>query len=135
MNIHRAGSRPSLTPSPDYFTGQVRMDPINAIPEPGRVRAVQVTFEPGARTAWHHHPYGQTLVVTAGKGLVQQEGEAIHEITPGDVVSIPAGEKHWHGASPDVGMSHIAIQEADADGATSTWLEHVTDAEYGADRA
>ncbi|MEQ6248800.1 cupin domain-containing protein [Sulfitobacter sp. HNIBRBA3233] len=130
MIIHPAGSRPSTVPDAAYFTGTVRMDPINAAPEPARLRAILVTFEPGARTNWHTHPYGQTLMVTTGAGRVQKEGEEIQTIRPGDVVWIPPGEKHWHGAGPDTAMSHIAMQEAE-DGATANWMEPVTDAQYG----
>jgi len=131
MEIHRAGSRPSGTGPADYFTGQVRMDPLITAPDPARVRALSVTFEPGARTAWHTHPLGQTLIVTAGCGLAQTEGGEISEIRPGDVIWFAPGEKHWHGAAPETGMTHIAIQEA-LDGSNVTWLEHVSDAQYTA---
>lgn len=129
MEILQAGSRPSQIAPKENFTGQVRMDPIFMAPDPARVRALTVTFEPGARTAWHTHPLGQILIVTNGKGLIQKEGEQIHEIKPGDVVWFAPGERHWHGAAPDTGMTHIAIQEA-LDGSNVTWLEHVSDAEY-----
>ena len=130
MIIHTAGSRPSTTPDAAYFTGTVRMDPINSAPHPARLSAILVTFEPGARTNWHTHPYGQTLMVTAGAGRIQKEGEDIQTIRPGDVVWIPPGEKHWHGAGPETAMSHIAMQEAQ-DGVTADWMEPVTDAQYG----
>lgn len=129
MIIHPAGSRPSETGSPDYFTGSVRMDPLISTPDPARLRGVTVTFEPGARTAWHTHPLGQTLIVTAGLGLVQKEGEVQQTIRPGDVVYFAPDERHWHGASPECAMTHIALQEAQ-DGTAVTWMEHVTDAQY-----
>ena len=129
MIIHRAGSRPSTTPSPDYFTGTVRMDPLISAPDPARINAISVTFEPGARTAWHTHPLGQTLVVTAGVGRVQREGQAIETIRPGDVIWFDPGERHWHGAAPDCAMTHIAMQESQ-DGSAATWAEHVNDAQY-----
>ena len=130
MIIHPAGSRPSSTPDPAYFTGTVRMDPLISAPAPARLNAISVTFEPGARTAWHTHPLGQTLIVTAGCGLAQKAGEAIQSIRPGDVIWFEPGEKHWHGAAPDCAMTHIALQEAQ-DGSAAEWLEKVTDAEYG----
>ena len=129
MIIHRAGSRPSTAPNPDYFTGTVRMDPLINAPAPARLNAISVTFEPGARTAWHTHPLGQTLVVTAGIGRVQREGQAIEIIRPGDVVWFDPGERHWHGAAPDCAMTHIAMQESQ-DGSAATWAEHVSDAQY-----
>ncbi|AWN48774.1 cupin domain-containing protein [Methylobacterium terrae] len=131
MEINRSGSRPSQTGSAEYFTGRVRIDPLTSPPDPARVAGAHVTFEPGARTAWHTHPLGQTLIVTAGLGWAQVEGGSIEEIRPGDVVWFPPGERHWHGASATTGMSHIAIQEKQ-DGSAVTWLEPVTDAEYGA---
>ena len=131
MNISRNGSRPSQTPPADYFTGRVRLDPLVEAPEPARVRAASVTFEPGARTAWHTHPLGQTLVVTVGCGRVQREGGPIEEIRPGDVIWFAPGEKHWHGAAPTTAMTHIAIQEA-LDGTTVEWLEKVSDEQYTA---
>ncbi|KTS36971.1 cupin [Methylobacterium indicum] len=131
MEINRSGSRPSQAGSAEYFTGRVRIDPLMSPGEPARVAGAHVTFEPGARTAWHTHPLGQTLIVTAGLGLAQTEGGAIEEIRPGDVVWFKPGERHWHGASATTGMSHIAIQEK-LDGSAVTWLEPVTDAEYGA---
>ncbi len=130
MIIRRAGSVPSVKVVSDYFTGTVRQDPLNDMDAPGRVKIVSVTFEPGARTAWHTHPLGQTLIITAGMGLVQKEGGPIEEIRPGDVVSIPAGEKHWHGAGPQTAMTHIAVHEA-LDGRSADWLDPVSDAEYG----
>ena len=129
MKIFRAGSRPSQPGPAEWFTGAVRFDPIYNAEEPGRAAATLVTFEPAARTAWHTHPAGQALMVTAGVGRVQCEGEPIKEIHPGDVVWFPAGVKHWHGAAPDVAMSHIAIHEV-IDGSSVTWMEHVTDEQY-----
>jgi quercetin dioxygenase-like cupin family protein len=129
MEIRRSGSQPSGKGPADYFTGSVRVDPLISPPEPARVAAAHVTFEPGARTAWHTHPLGQTLIVTAGCGWTQREGGPIEEIRPGDVVWFEPGEKHWHGATPSTGMSHIAIQER-LDGSPVTWLEPVTDAQY-----
>lgn len=130
MDIKRAGSQPSTKGNPEWFTGTVRIDPLAQAPAPARVGAGRVTFEPGARTAWHTHPLGQTLIVTDGWGRVQREGGPIEEIRPGDIVWIPPGEKHWHGASPTTAMTHIAIQES-LDGKAVDWLEHVTDAQYG----
>ncbi|MCC0076635.1 MAG: cupin domain-containing protein [Rhodobacter sp.] len=130
MKIIRAGSQPSTTGSPDYFTGRVRLDPLCRAEEPGRVVCAHVTFEPGARTAWHTHPAGQTVIVTSGVGRAQQEGGPIEEIRPGDVVWFPAGVRHWHGAAPTTAMSHIAIQE-EVGGETVVWLEPVSDADYG----
>jgi quercetin dioxygenase-like cupin family protein len=133
MDIRRAGSQPSGKGSADWFTGAVRIDPICQASPPARVNAARVTFEPGARTAWHTHPLGQTLIVTDGFGLAQRDGGPIEEIRPGDVVWIPPGEKHWHGASPTTAMTHIAVQEA-LDGKFVDWLDPVTDAQYGAAR-
>ena len=130
MDIMPCGSRPSLKGPEDYFSGAVRQDPLMEAPDPARIRAVSVTFEPGARTAWHTHPLGQTLVVTSGRGLAQSWGETPKEIRPGDVVWFAPGEKHWHGAGPEVAMTHIAIQEA-LDGKAVEWLEHVSDTQYG----
>lgn len=130
MHITRNGSQPSSRGLADYFTGAVRVDPLFAAPEPARVAGASVTFEPGARTAWHTHPLGQTLIVISGCGRVQREGGPVEEIHPGDVVWFAPGEKHWHGASPATAMTHIAIQEK-LDGKVVEWLEHVTDAEYG----
>lgn len=131
MDIKRIGAQPSNVGSAQYFTGRVRVDPLFDAPAPARVVGASVTFEPGARTAWHTHPLGQTLIVTAGCGRVQREGGPIDEIRPGDVVWIPPGEKHWHGAGPATGMTHIAIQER-LDGKTVEWLEPVSDAQYTA---
>ena len=129
MEIKRSGSQASTKGSADYFTGIVRIDPLFQAPEPARVRGGSVTFEPGARTAWHTHPLGQTLVVTFGHGRAQREGGPIEEIRPGDVVWFAPGEKHWHGASPTTAMTHIAIQEI-LDASAVTWLEKVTDEQY-----
>ena len=129
MDIKRSGSQPSGKGSPDYFTGPVRTDPLFKAPHPARVVGLSVTFEPGARTAWHTHPLGQTIIVTSGCGLAQCWGGPVEEIRPGDVVWFPPGEKHWHGATPNTGMTHIAIQE-ELDGRTTDWLEKVTDEEY-----
>ncbi len=129
MVIHRAGSRASGRGPAEYFTGTVRIDPLFQVMAPGRAMGVAVTFEPGARTAWHTHPLGQTLIVTAGAGRVQRWGEPIVEIRPGDVVQIPAGVKHWHGAAPLTAMTHIAIQE-EMDGRAADWLEQVSDEQY-----
>lgn len=130
MKIIRSGSQPSSKGSPDYFTGAVRLDSPFSGSAPARVGGAIVTFEPGARTAWHTHPLGQTLIVTAGLGWLQQEGGPKEEIRPGDVAWIPAGIKHWHGATAATGMTHIAIAES-LDGKTVEWLEHVTDAQFG----
>ena len=135
MNITPAGATPSRRMSPDYFTGTVWQDPIVEAPAPARIRAALVTFEPGARTAWHTHPLGQTIFVTEGFGLCQREGGQVEEIRPGDRVWFEPGENHWHGAAPDRFMTHIAIQEANESGSPVSWGEHVTDAEYGAPRA
>jgi quercetin dioxygenase-like cupin family protein len=129
IDIKRNGSRPSQKGPDSWFTGSVRIDPLVQAPEPARTSAAQVTFEPGARTAWHTHPLGQALIVTAGLGWVQREGGPIQEIHPGDVVWFPAGLKHWHGASPTVAMTHIAIQEV-ANGKAVEWLEKVSDEQY-----
>ena len=130
MDIKRGGSQPSRKGPADYFTGAVRIDPLFEAPDPARATAATVTFEPGARTAWHTHPLGQTLIVTAGCGLAQRWGSGIEEIKPGDVVWFSPGEKHWHGAAPTTAMTHIAIQER-LDGKAVDWLEHVTDQQYG----
>ena len=129
MEIKRIGSQPSSKGPADWFTGTVRIDPLFQPNAPARTSGASVTFEPGARTAWHTHPLGQTLIVTAGFGWVQQEGGPIEEIHPGDVISIPPGEKHWHGATPTTAMTHIAIQEA-LDGKAVDWLEKVSDEQY-----
>lgn len=130
MDIHRAGSRPSQKANPDYFTGTVWQDPVVAAPPPARLNALRVSFEPGARTAWHTHPLGQTLHVLSGAGLVCKRGESPQEIRPGDTVWIPPGVEHWHGAGPETGMVHLAMQEAQ-DGTAAVWLEKVSDADYG----
>jgi len=130
MDIKRCGTQPSGRGPAEYFTGVVRMDPLNSPPEPARVAMVQVTFEPGARTAWHTHPLGQTLIVTSGCGRVQREGGPVEAIHAGDVVWFSPGEKHWHGAAATTAMSHIAVQEKQG-GTAVQWLEHVTDAQYG----
>jgi quercetin dioxygenase-like cupin family protein len=129
MEIKRSGSQPSGKGPAEYFTGTVRIDPLNNPPEPSRVAMALVTFEPGARTAWHTHPFGQTLIVTAGYGWVQREGEEKQEIRSGDVVYFFPNEKHWHGASSTTAMSHIAIQEKQ-NGSPVDWMEHVTDDQY-----
>ena len=129
MEIKRIGTRPSNKGPADWFTGAVRIDPLVDAPEPARVAGASVTFEPGARTAWHTHPLGQTLIVTAGCGRAQRLGGPIEEIRPGDVVWFPHGEKHWHGAAPTTAMTHIAIQEA-LDGKMVDWLEQVSDEQY-----
>ncbi|OHX12766.1 cupin [Chromobacterium sphagni] len=129
MELKRAGSQPSIQGSEDYFTGTVRIDPLNAPPEPARVSVASVTFEPGARSAWHTHPLGQTLIVTAGCGWTQCAGGSIVEIRAGDVIWCPPGRKHWHGASATTSMTHIAVQES-LNGKNVEWLEKVTDEEY-----
>ncbi len=131
MDIRRSGSQPSGKGPAEYFTGTVRIDPLNSPPEPARVAVALVTFEPGARTAWHTHPLGQTLVVTAGCGWAQREGGPREEIRPGDVVWFSPGEKHWHGATATTAMSHIAVQEK-LDGSPVTWMDQVNDTQYGA---
>lgn len=129
MDIRRVGSTPSQKGPADWFTGCVRIDPLAEANEPSRVLSACVTFEPGARTAWHTHPLGQHLIVTSGVGWVQQEGGPIEEVHSGDVVWFPPGARHWHGATPTTAMSHIAIQEAE-NGKAVDWLEHVSDAQY-----
>jgi quercetin dioxygenase-like cupin family protein len=129
MDITRAGSQSSVTGPADWFTGAVQIDPLFTAPAPARVGGALVTFEAGARTAWHTHPLGQTLIVTAGCGWVQREGGPVEDIRPGDVVWFAPGEKHWHGAAATTAMSHIAIQEK-LDGSVVDWLEHVTDEQY-----
>jgi 4-carboxymuconolactone decarboxylase len=131
IRITRSGSQPSRQGPAENFTGSVRVDTPFQAPEPARVLGARVTFEPGARTAWHSHPLGQTLIVTTGAGRVQRWGDPVDEIRQGDVVWIPPGQKHWHGASPDAAMSHIAIVEQ-LDGKNTEWMEKVTDAQYGA---
>ena len=134
MTITRAGSQPSQRGPAEWFTGTVRIDPLFTAPAPARAAGATVTFEPGARTVWHTHPLGQTLIVLSGLGLVQREGGPIEEIRPGDVVWFAPGERHWHGASPTTAMTHIAIQEA-LDGKAVEWLEHVTDEQYSSNRS
>ncbi|HRX83613.1 MAG TPA: cupin domain-containing protein [Phycisphaerae bacterium] len=129
MDIQRVGAKSSAKGPSDWFTGTVRIDPLFDTADPARVTAANVTFEPGARTAWHTHPLGQHLIVTSGVGWVQEEGGKVEEIHPGDVVWFPPGVKHWHGASPEVAMTHIAIQEA-KDGSAVEWLEQVSDKQY-----
>ena len=129
MEIKRSGSQPSGKGPDEYFTGTVRIDPLVQAPDPARVSSASVTFEPGARTAWHTHPLGQTLIVTFGRGWVQRWGGPIEVIQPGDVIWIPPGEKHWHGATPTTAMTHIAIQER-LDGKAVDWLEKVSDEQY-----
>ena len=129
MQITRAGTQPSNRGPADWFTGAVRLDPLFTAPAPARVVGAAVTFEPGARTAWHTHPLGQTLLVTFGLGWVQRDGGPIEEVRPGDVVFFEPGERHWHGASATTAMQHVAIQEA-LDGRAVDWLEHVSDEEY-----
>jgi quercetin dioxygenase-like cupin family protein len=129
MEIKRVGSQASSKGPADWFTGTVRIDPLFEAPEPARVRGASVTFEPGARTAWHTHPLGQTLIVTAGCGRAQREGGPIQEIRPGDVVWISPNEKHWHGGAPTTAVTHIAIQEA-LGGKAVDWMEKVTDEQY-----
>ena len=129
MEIKKCGSQPSNKGPADWFTGTVRIDPLFQITAPARASGASVTFEPGARTAWHTHPLGQTLIVTAGSGWAQREGGLIEEIHPGDVISFPPGEKHWHGAAPTTAMTHIAIQEQ-LDGKVVEWMEKVSDEQY-----
>ena len=131
MEIKRSGSQPSIQGPESYFTGAVRIDPLFEAPEPARVRGASVTFEPGARTAWHTHPLGQTLIVTAGCGWTQCWGEPRQEIRPGDVIWCPPGKKHWHGATTSTAMTHIAIQEA-LNGKMVDWMEKVSDEQYQA---
>lgn len=129
MHVIRSGSQPSTKGPADYFTGAVRVDYLFLPEAPARTSGTSVTFEPGARTAWHAHPLGQTLIVTAGSGQVQLWGGPIQEIHPGDVVSIAPGEKHWHGASATTAMTHIAIQEQ-VEGSAADWFEQVSDAQF-----
>ena len=128
MDIKHNGSQPSRKGPPEYFTGSVRIDPLFGADDAARVTGLLVTFEPGARTAWHSHPLGQKLIVTSGSGLAQREDGPVEKIGPGDVVWFPPGEKHWHGPSASTAMSHIAIQE-NLDGKT-VWMEQVSDAQY-----
>ena len=129
MQITRVGSQASAKGNPEWFSGTVRVDPLFQAPEPARVSGASVTFEPGARTSWHTHPVGQTLIVTAGYGWVQREGGPIEEIRPGDVVWFPPGEKHWYGATPTTAVTHFAIQES-LNGKVVEWMEHVADEQY-----
>ena len=129
MQLKRVGSQPSMKGPEDWFTGTVRIDPLNSAPEPSRVSCASVTFEPGARSAWHTHPAGQVLIVTAGVGRVQRWGGPVQEIRPGDVVWTPPGVKHWHGAAPSTSVTHIAIQDA-VDGKNVEWMEKVSDEQY-----
>ena len=129
MEIKRNGSQPSGKGPAGYFTGAVRIDPLFAAPDPARVSGGAVSFEPGARTAWHTHPLGQTLIVTVGRGLAQRDGGPVEEIRPGDVVWFAPGEKHWHGAAPTTAMTHIAIAEAQS-GKVVDWMEKVSDEQY-----
>ncbi len=131
MEIKRSGSQPSRNGTADYFTGTPRIEPLFDAPEPARVFGVNVTFEPGARTAWHTHPLGQHLIVTAGLGWAQRWGGPVEEIRPGDVIWFAPGEKHWHGATPATAMTHIAIQEK-LDGKAVDWMEQVSDEQYQA---
>ncbi len=133
MEIKRSGSQPSVKGPDEWFTGTVRIDPLFSAPKPGRASCASVTFEPGARTAWHSHPLGQILIVTSGSGRVQKWGGAVEEIRPGDVVFFGPGEKHWHGASPSTAMSHIAIHE-ELDGKAAGWMEKVSDEQYKGDK-
>jgi quercetin dioxygenase-like cupin family protein len=133
MEIKRSGSQPSARGPAEWFTGAVRIDPLFGTNAPARAAGNAVTFEPGARTAWHTHPLGQVLIVTVGCGWAQREGGLIEEIRPGDVASFAPGEKHWHGATVTTAMTHIAIQEA-LDGKVVEWMEHVTDEQYKAKR-
>ena len=130
MDLKRSSSQPSGKGRAEWFTGTVRIDPLFTATPPGRTGGASVTFEPGARTAWHSHPLGQTLIVISGAGLAQRDGGPVEEIRPGDVVSFPPGEKHWHGATATTAMTHIAIQES-VDGRAADWMEHVSDAQYG----
>ena len=131
MELKRNGTQPSSKGPDKYFTGNVRIDPLFEAPDPARVRGASVTFEPGARSAWHTHPLGQTLIVTSGFGWVQSEGQHKVELRPGDVVWCPPNERHWHGATPTTAMTHIAIQEA-LDGKVVEWMEKVSDEQYKA---
>ncbi|WP_421404896.1 (R)-mandelonitrile lyase [Agrobacterium fabrum] len=130
MEILRAGTRASAKGPDGWFTGTVRIDPLFNPFDAERVQGAQVTFEPGARTAWHTHPLGQTLIVVSGLGRAQREGGPVEEIRPGDIIWFAPGEKHWHGAAPNIAMTHIALQEV-KDGKVVDWMEHVTDDQYG----
>jgi len=132
MEIKRVGSQPSNKGPADWFTGTVRIDPLFQAPAPARVAGASVTFEPGARTVWHTHPLGQTLIVLAGCGWTQREGEPVQDIRPGDTVVIPPDVRHWHGAAPDKLFSHLAMSELNDQGEGTAWFEHVSDADYNA---
>ncbi len=134
MEIKRSGSQPTRKGPAEYFTGSVQIDPLFEAQAPARAVGARVTFEPGARTAWHTHPLGQTLIVTAGRGRAQCWGGPVVEIRPGDVISFLPGEKHWHGATAEASMTHIAVQEA-LDGKTAEWMEQVSDEQYQAEAA
>lgn len=129
MDIKRNGSQPSGKEPAEWFTGNVRIDPLHQAPAPARVSISSITFEPGTRTAWHSHPLGQTLIVTAGSGLIQSWGKPIEKIQPGDVVWSEPGEKHWHGAAPTTAMTHVSIV-VQLDGKAADWMEHVSDEQY-----
>ena len=129
MEIKRAGSQPSTKGSAEWFTGAVRVDPLLQCPPPARAAANNVTFEPGARTFWHTHPLGQALIITAGAGWIQREGGPVEQVHPGDVIWIPAAERHWHGATSSTAMTHIAVQESQ-DGSAASWMEPVTEEQY-----
>jgi quercetin dioxygenase-like cupin family protein len=131
MNISRNGTRGSTVGAAANFTGAVRAEPAFQVGDPVRMRGTHVTFQPGARTNWHTHPRGQTLLVTAGSGLVQKDGGPVRRINPGDVVFFEPGERHWHGASSTISMTHLAIVEHDENGKSADWMEPVTDAQYG----
>jgi len=132
MQIFRATDRPSVRTNPHYFTGTVWLDPIAVPTAPSRLRAIRVSFEPGARTAWHTHPLGQVIHILAGVARVQREGAPVQVATAGDTVAFGPGERHWHGAAPTHTMVHLAMQESGDDGTDATWLEAVTDSEYNA---
>lgn len=132
MDIKRKGSQPSSIGPAEWFTGNAHIEPLHQADDPARVSIANVTFEPGARTAWHSHPLGQTLIVSTGSGLVQNWGEQVKKIQPGDVAWCPPGEKHWHGAAPTTAMTHISIVEK-LDGKSAEWMEHVSDEQYQAD--
>lgn len=134
MKIHRAGDRPSQSANPEYFTGTVRMDPVVSGDDESAVKILMVTFEPGARTAWHTHPAGQSLHIVSGLGLAGSKGQPVQVLRPGDTVWFAPGERHWHGASPECAMTHLAVQTA-VEGKTADWQEHVEDADYNAPRS
>jgi quercetin dioxygenase-like cupin family protein len=134
MKVHHAGDRPSQSANPDYFTGTVRFDPVVSGDDESPVKILMVTFEPGARTAWHTHPAGQTLHVVSGLGLAGSEGQPVQVLHPGDTVWFAPGERHWHGASPDCAMTHMAVQTS-VEGRTADWAEHVSDDDYNGPRA